>query len=200
MNDTFPKRPVVRSVKAANEATALIVQLRQQQQRAESDLENELQTVRLKHAARFLVKVGTDRISVGERIQQLETALNSYLNKNAPKVFHGTQRHRHLPGGTIQLKSEAGSIEFETGHNRRTAAAELVNVEGWATAVAELLEAFGLTRWVVLQPDLNWDGLKRGIKANQIDPEELRPYGMYWDQNDNVLRIQKPRDQWKQKS
>jgi hypothetical protein len=188
MKDTFPQRVSIRSVAALQRATALILHYRRQLKTAEEKLEADILALREKHAKNFQCRVGKKHtLPIEDRIGQLETAVAKYTDKERETVFGKGRKTQALGPATVQLRDEAGRIDFLPGCNRRTAAAGIVaKTKGFQTAFSKLLKQFGLAGWIVAQWDLDWSGIKAGRKQGEITDEELEEAGMYWEEPTRV--------------
>lgn len=190
MKDTFAQRVQIRSVTALQRATALILAYRSQQKAVENELERELQQVRERFAERFQCKVGTKTaktMPISERIEQLESAVEKFTTGSREKVFSAGTKTAKFEAAVVQIRDYSGRIDFLPGCNRRTSAMAFVaKATGFQVALAKLLKKFGLDGRVMPSWDLDWDGLKKAIRNEEIDEQELESVGMYWDEPTTV--------------
>lgn len=186
MQDLFGLKPSIRNAVDLEAATQLLARYRERQQRIDAELEQELQAVRDRFERRGVLRVDNQRVPLKARIAALQQAVSRYADKHRAQLFEPGRKTCQLGGRQLQLRDEAPRIDFIAGQNRRTVAAALAAVEGFQAALARLLKRFGLAGWIVLVPDLDWDGLKRGLASGEIDPQEVADYGMIYKSAANI--------------
>lgn len=179
--DTFARRPVIRSRAALHRATALVVQYKRLLQKVEADQEAAIMKVRHRYAERFQVQNAKHSMPIVDRVKLLETAIARFTADHRREVFAPRSKTTELGDALLQLHDSRGFIEFAPGENRRTVAGRIENRSpGFREELQALMAKHGLQGWIVLQPDLDWTGIKQRVHNGEFTVEQLRDVGMEW--------------------
>jgi len=155
----------------------LIVRLRQKQRAAETGLESLLNETKRNYVSHFMTETNHGSVAISERLKQLEAAVSRFCEKEGT---HNPVQQIETPTARLSPFVAAGSIEFRDGYTRRTAAQSYASKEGFREAINRVLKRYGLLGRIVMMPELDWDGLKQGLREGSLTPEQIEPLGMIW--------------------